>query len=382
MAEPFKEFLNATLVREAAATLRRIDADFPAKAFERAIIPQLSGLELKARALCIADALEQHLPADFSKAVTLLTRALAPVTGSADTPMTDAAKAAKAEGMSGWILWPVGEYIARRGVDHPKLALTYLHAMTQRFTAEFAIRPILVAHEALVLETLKDWLNDPSAHVRRLVSEGTRPRLPWGLQLKQFIADPAPCLPLLAALMDDESEYVRRSVANHLNDIAKDHPALVTNWVVEHLRDASAARRALLKHASRTLIKKGHADMLAAWGTGTAFKGSVDLSLTPRRLALGGALTMQVTLTSSSKKAQDLVIDYVVHHVKANGETSPKVFKGWQVTLAPGESRTLIKRHAVRPITTRRYYSGKHGLAIQVNGTVHADASFMLSVPE
>src|SRR5690606_37257126 len=125
---------------------------------------------------------------------------------------------------------------------------------------------------------------DASPHVRRLASEGSRPRLPWGLQLKRLIADPSPTLPLLEALLDDPSEYVRRSVANHLNDIAKDHPALVVEWVVRHLPGVSAERRALLKHASRTLIKKGDARMLKAWGLGRRYAGTTALSITPKKL--------------------------------------------------------------------------------------------------
>ncbi|MBX9855445.1 MAG: DNA alkylation repair protein [Gemmatimonadaceae bacterium] len=381
MAEPFKEFLNAALVRHAARHLQSLDARFEAARFERAVVPRLPGLELKARALCIADALADHLPPDFGDATSLLTRALAPAPANVDAVMSDAAEATAREGLSGWILWPVGEYVARRGVEAPELALSFLHAMTQRFTAEFAIRPLIVAHEALVLETLHGWLQDPSAHVRRLVSEGTRPRLPWGLQLKRFIADPSPCLPLLEQLVDDPSEYVRRSVANHLNDIAKDHPDRVVAFVTRHLRDASNERRALLRHASRTLIKQGHAAALDAWGHGTPFRGQASLSLSPRRIALGQAVVLEAELTSTARTAQELVVDYVVHHVKANGDTSPKVFKGWRITLAPGETRVLSRKHNVKPITTRRYYAGRHEIALQINGRDVTRDAFLLSLP-
>jgi 3-methyladenine DNA glycosylase AlkC len=381
MAEPFKEFLNAALVRHAARHLQALDPRFRASRFERAVVSHLPSLELKARALCIADALAEHLPADFGDATDLLTRALASAPANADAVMGDAALATSREGLSGWILWPVGEYVSRRGVEEPERALAFLHAMTQRFTAEFAIRPLIVAHEALVLEHLRQWVHDPSEHVRRLVSEGTRPRLPWGLQLKRFIADPSPCVPLLEHLVNDSSEYVRRSVANHLNDIAKDHPDRVVAFVTRHLPDASPERRALLRHASRTLIKQGHAAVLDAWGHGTPFRGQAELSLAPRRLALGQAVMLEVQLTSTSRAPQELVVDYVVHHVKANGETSPKVFKGWRLTLAPGETRVLTRKHNVKPITTRRYYAGRHEIALQINGRDVARDAFTLSLP-
>jgi hypothetical protein len=178
--------------------------------------------------------------------------------------------------------------------------------------------------------------------------------------------------------MDDESEFVRRSVANHLNDIAKDHPALVADWVERHLPGAPAARRALLRHASRSLIKRGDARVLAAWGQGAPLRGVATFSVSPKRLAIGGQLVLEVTLEPKGRATQSLVIDYAVHHVKANGGTSPKVFKGWSLQLAPGQARVLTKAHAVKPITTRRYFSGTHRVDLLINGRVAAHAAFEL----
>jgi 3-methyladenine DNA glycosylase AlkC len=375
MAEPFKNLVNDALIKRAAAQLERADARFDGKALVKQVVPQLDALELKARAMCVADALERLLPPDFHDAADVLERALAPV---AEVDGEELPKVA-GDGLSGWFLWAVGEYAARRGVAHPERALTLLHAVTQRFTAEFAIRPLIVAHPTLAYDTLATWVRDPSPHVRRLVSEGTRPRLPWGLQLKSLIANPSPSLPLLAALMDDPSEYVRRSVANHLNDIAKDHPGLIADWLEQHLPSASAERKALLKHASRTLIKAGHARVLHAWGIGATFKGSATLRLSPKRVAIGGAVTLALTVTSTARTTQRLAIDYRVHHVKADGRTTHKVFKGWTLELGPGETRQLTKQHAMKVITTRRYYPGVHAVDIQVNGAVVADASFRLT---
>ena len=188
--------------------------------------------------------------------------------------------------------WPQwrgpGREAGQRGlsvVAEPERALHALHALTQRHTAEWAVRPFIVEHPKPVFATLSRWVSDPSVHVRRLVSEGSRPRLPWGLQLKSLVADPSPTLPLLRALQDDPSAYVRRSVANHLNDIAKDHPAVLLDWLHEHLPDAPAPRVALLKHACRSLIKAGDAQVLKAWGLGQAFRGDVRFDVQPRRVA-------------------------------------------------------------------------------------------------
>lgn len=221
MGEPFKNLLNAGLVHEAAQHLARHAAGFDRRRFVALATQGLEALEMKARAMLIADALQATLPPRFADAADVLEAALAP----AEAGDAMAQLSGLQNGLRGWILWPVGEFVARRGLAEPDRALQTLHAMTQRFTAEFAIRPFIVEHPALVFDTLARWTTDPSHHVRRLVSEGSRPRLPWGLQLKSLIRDPSPTLPLLHALQDDPSEYVRRSVANHLNDIAKDHLA-------------------------------------------------------------------------------------------------------------------------------------------------------------
>jgi 3-methyladenine DNA glycosylase AlkC len=220
-------------------------AGFDAPRFEALASKDLDALEFKARALHLASALEATLPQDFEHAAQVIEASLRP-------PGIDDELAVLRTGDAGWPAgWcGHGEFVVRRGMSTPQRALQLLHALTQRHTAEWAIRPFIEQHPQIAFATLMTWASDPSAHVRRLASEGSRPRLPWGLQLKGLIADPSPTLPLLRALQDDPSDYVRRSVANHLNDIAKDHPALVLQWLREHLPTATPQRRALLKHAS------------------------------------------------------------------------------------------------------------------------------------
>jgi 3-methyladenine DNA glycosylase AlkC len=373
--EPFKNLLNHDLVRAAGKRMAAVWPEFPTGAFEKAALDGLDALEMKARAMQIAQALEHTLPADFDRACEVLEAALAPpipVDGLASERL------AVEQGLAGWIIWPLGEYVARAGIDHPQRALKALHALTQRLTAEFAIRPFIVAHPQLTLKTMLSWTRDPSPHVRRLASEGSRPRLPWGLRLQALVQDPSPTLPILEALQDDPSEYVRRSVANHLNDIAKDHPALVVAWVKKHLKGATPERMAMLKHASRGLVKAGHAPMLALWGVGQPFKGQAGLAVSPKKVAVGDGLELQLTLHSSARSPQKLLIDYAVHHVKANGGTSPKVFKGWNITLKAGEHLALRKKHSLREVTTRRYHAGRHLVEVLVNGQAVADAPFEL----
>ena len=379
MAEPFKNLINVQLLAAAGARLQAVWPEFERETFFRHAAQGLDTLELKARAMQVCDAMEATLPADFGDACNVIEASLAAPWPDERLSAGDAADVD--EGLAGWILWPAGEFIARRGQHDPERALHALWAITQRFTAEFAIRPFIVNHPARVFAMLEQWLDDPSAHVRRLVSEGSRPRLPWGLQLKSLVADPSPSLPLLQALQDDPSPYVRRSVANHLNDIAKDHPALVLQWLHEHLPDAAPPRRALLRHASRTLIKQGHPGVLAAWGLGRAFKGDVAFELGPRRVQLGEVLDLRLVLRSSARQAQQLAVDYVVHHARADGRTSPKVFKGWTLELPAGATRELDRRHSMRAVTTRRYHAGAHAVDVQINGRVVASAAFTLSLP-
>ena len=373
--EPFKNLLSRALIEQAG--LRLQGPQFDAQRFTALAVPGLEALEMKARALHICAALEATLPADFHAAADLIEAALAPPEAGVNMGQLVGIET----GLRGWILWPVGEYVARRGLHQPARALSLLHALTQRFTAEFAIRPFIVTHPDLVFQTLATWCHDPSPHVRRLVSEGSRPRLPWGLQLKALIKDPSQTLPLLRTLQDDPSDYVRRSVANHLNDIAKDHPGLIAAWLEEHLPQASPQRRALLKHASRTLIKRGDAPVLRAWGLANGLRGQATLALDPPRVSVGETVSLTLQLRSTSPRKQRLAIDYAVHHVMARGGTSARVFKGWQIELAPYAELVLTRRHSMKAVTTRRYHPGDHLVTVQANGRKVAEAAFELLLP-
>ena len=375
MAEPFKNLIDAAAVQAIAHHLQRAWPAFDAPGFSALALQGLNALELKARVLQVARALVAHLPADVDRACGILEASLGPP-GMGDDLQGLRTSAA---GLAGWPVWPLTEAVALlAAASAPERGLLALQAMTQRLTAEFAIRPFFVQHPDTTFRTVGTWLAHPSAHVRRLVSEGSRPRLPWGLRLQALVADPSPTLPWLQVLQDDPSAYVRRSVANHLNDIAKDHPALVADWLATHLPGASAERAALLRHASRGLVKAGDAVVLAAWGLGAAFRGRVALAVAPAALAMGDVLAITLDLQSTASTPQRLAIDYAVHHVKAGGHTTPKVFKGWVIELAPGAHRQLVKRHAIKVITTRRYHPGAHAVDVRINGQVLAEAGFML----
>ena len=376
MAEAFKEWIGTELVRTMAKHLHRVHPAFPRQRFVKMATAGLAKLELKARVVHVADALAATLPPSFSQAAKVLEQSLAPARRDDDLSKL----ATCAAGLAGWAVWPMTEYVARAGLKQPKRALRALHALTQRNTAEYAIRPFLIEHRDVTMATLHEWLHDPSPHVRRLVSEGSRPRLPWGMQLKHLVEDPTPTFALLEQLQDDASEYVRRSVANHLNDIAKDHANHVAAWLERHLPDASPERRAMLRHASRTLIKRGDRRVLKAWGLASPLRGDATFSISPEKVAAGESVMLAVTLQSRAKKSQALMIDYVVHHVKSGGATSAKAWKGWQVTLQPGECRELQKKHSLKVVTTRRDYPGRHAVDLMINGKAVASAAFDLTI--
>lgn len=272
------------------------------------------------------------------------------------------------------------EYVALHGQDHFDLSMDALAFFTRFGSSEFAVRHFLLKDLNRALEIMKRWSLDENEHVRRLSSEGCRPRLPWSFQLKALITDPSPVAPILENLRSDPSLYVRKSVANHLNDITKDHPA----WVFEKIArwDRDDPRTAwIMKQALRTLIKKGDSRALHLFGAGHKADVKVEIfSVTPPSLKLGGAVKIALKLISTGETSQKLVIDYAVHYVKKAGGTSKKVFKWKEITLAPGAMAELVITRALRDFTTRVHYAGRHPVELIVNGEVLGTSAFELTI--
>ena len=366
----FKDNLNAALAANFGRTIQQVYVDFDAAGFAAQIAPQLPPLELKERVAVFTAALHDFLPEDYGTAVAILLQLLHPETPPEDGLFNNDL---------GWALWSVAHFVEVYGLDDFDLSLAAMHDITKRFSCEFAIRPFLVRYPQQTLAVLDGWTADPSAHVRRLVSEGTRPRLPWGMRLNQFIADPTPTLALLDKLKDDPSDYVRRSVANHLNDITKDNPALalaaLRRW---NEGEPSPETAWITRHALRSLVKAGDPEALALLGFGPARVALSGFTVSPNVIRLDESFTLSFCLTNETAVAQNLVIDYVVHFVKANGRTSPKVFKLKTAVLPARDTLTVTKNHSIKPITTRRYYPGVHRVDVQVNGQVLGGAEFEL----
>lgn len=359
-----KEGLSGAAVKRIAAGLGQLMPVFDASTFEEEALSGLESLELKARVSHLIGVLHGHLPQKFSDAARVLQQ-LPKVWdyGDPDDPL------------KGFAAWPLIDYIAVFGLDAPKLSLRVMEKLTPLFSAEFAIRPFIERYPDLVFKQLYDWVSHPDAHVRRLVSEGARPRLPWGGQLKQFVQDPSPCIPLLEALKNDESQYVRRSVANHLNDIGKDHPELLVELCMRWRSCDEGKSDWVISHGTRSLVKAGHPAVFALLGYHAAPKVEInDFVLTKKSVRLGGEIQFQLSLLS--QQDQRFVLDYVVYYVKANGSLAPKVYKLKNLDMSKGESLRLTKGVSFKPITTRKYYVGTHCVALQINGVECARLEF------
>lgn len=374
MAEPFKNWFSAEMAAGIAANMSRVSDRFDGEVFITSALEGLDRLELKQRSEQFSMALETAMPGSFEDNVAAMLRALHPVVTAGISEMqTDDT------GVAGWALMPMMAYIARNGLQKPEFSLSALREMTMRSSSEFDVRPFLRDHPAVTLKIIETWARDENEHVRRLASEGSRPRLPWGIRLHGLIADPAPILPILTRLRDDDSEYVRRSVANSLNDIAKDHPDLVAGIAADWMRGASPERVKLIRHACRTLIKAGHPGTLAVFGYVPADLRRAMLTVTPHQACIGDALELRLDLENAGAEPQSLLIDYVMYYQRANGSHGPKVFK-WTETTLGAAPLTLTKTHKLREVTTRRHYPGLHRVEAQVNGCTVAEAEFSLSL--
>ncbi len=375
MAEPLKHLLNSAVPPHIANLLHRAWSDFDRAAFLADITPGYDALELMPRGRRIAEALHRHLPPAYPEAVDILVASMGPAMGldAAGEPV------ASGSGHSAFMYLPHSMFIATHGLAHFEASMRAQHALTQRFTAEFSIRPYLEHRTQETLARLLVWTEDTNAHVRRLASEGSRPRLPWAPRLRQFVQNPQPLLPLLDRLKDDPSSYVRRSVANHLNDIGKDHPDTLTRLARRWLVDAPEARQRLVRHALRSAVKRGDADALAVLGMGHPVALEVQgVTFAPAQPRIGTTVTITLDLHNPQTNPQQVLADLRVHYVKASGNTSAKVFKLTTLSMQPGATHRLSKRLSLAQMTTRVHHPGAHRVELMLNGQAYALGQFDL----
>ena len=360
-APALKNIFNPARMRHIADELAAVVPGVDRARFLAAAVADLDRLSVMERMRQVAKSLRLVLPDEYPAALDIL-RGLAPRLNH------------------GFAAMAVSEYAALYGLDAFDVSMAALAEFTRYGSSEFAVRHFLREDVDRALAIMTGWTQSPDEHVRRLASEGSRPRLPWAFKLPQIIADPERIAPILGALNTDASAYVRRSVANSLNDITKDNPdkalALAESWPQDN-----AHTRWVVRHALRSLIKKGDPRALKLIGIGDrADVGIEDLRVTPQAVRIGGNISIDFVLRSTASDDQTLVVDYVIHYVKKLGAASGKVFKLKTVTLPAGARVAVAKRQALTDFTTRTHYAGVHRIEIQVNGRRLAETAFELAV--
>ena len=348
--------------------VERVFPEFDRELFLQSALDGYGELELTPRARQISTVLAQVLPSDRDLAIRIIVDSLGPEIGWNELA-----------GMESFLFLPFVFFVADHGLDCFETSMRAQYELTKRFTAEFSIRAFIERYPRETLKRLAEWARDPNGHVRRLVSEGTRPRLPWAGRLRSFQDDPSPVLKLLEVLKDDRDEYVRRSVANNLNDISKDHPELVVEVTRRWWLDASEDRRRLVRHALRTLVKAGNAGALAVLGYSAVSPIEIRaVTCTPKVIEIGGKVHIEVNLENTSDEDARALIDLRIYFVKANGSINPKVFKSAELTLEARGVATVRKLISLAQHSTRKHYPGAHRVEVMLNGIAHPGDEFKI----
>jgi len=360
-----KNIYNPAFYNHLAGYFARYIPDFNAQLFLKAIyVPTFEEMEWKERVEHSTSVLRHVLPPEYKTAVSVILQ----ITAAIQTDYPDEEKLA-------YVIFP--NFIAVYGLDDFEASINAMEHITQFISCEFAVRPFMVKYPEQMLAQMTRWAQHPNYKVRRLASEGSRPRLPWAMALPLLKKDPTPVLPLLHLLMEDESAWVRKSVANHLNDISKDNPNVFLAFVKEW-KGQSKDIDALIKHASRTLLKQAHPEVVALFALNqTAFSFS-NFAIESPVVDWGNAVVFTFDVQNKSSNAVLLRLEYAMYYRKANGTLTKKVFKISERTVAAAEKINIRRRQSFKAITTRVYYPGEHRVAVIVNGVEQGAGVFVL----
>jgi len=367
MSELLKDIYSPAFYKQFGNVLAEVLPRFDQRAFEKAIFSD--GWEekaLKARMKHTALVLRQYMPERFEAAADYLVQII-----------TALRRRGVQENSFVYMFFP--DYVEMYGLDHYDAAVKSIEQVTQFTSCEFAVRPFIIRYGDKMMRQMYRWSEHDSHLVRRLSSEGSRPRLPWAMAIPALKKDPRPTLPILENLKCDSSEFVRRSVANHLNDISKDHPAIVVG-LARQWKGMGKETDGIIKHACRTLLKQGHPEVLKLYGLNGADLAVLRFKVVTPVVKEGGFLEFSFTVQNNSKKPQPVRLEYGVYYRKKSGELSRKVFKISEGVLAAGEKKLVKRRHSFKRITTRVYYAGRHGVSVIVNGREGVVKGFELVV--
>ncbi len=368
MATPLKDLYNTTFFDAFLKQVLLVVPDFDTTNFlEQLLDENWDNLALKQRMRHITLVLAQHLSplGNYEAQLAVLLEILRKL------------KAAPKHAESIEYLF-LPDYVAHFGLESYATSVAALAEITPFITAEFAVRPFLMQYPVVMLAQMKVWATDPNEHIRRLASEGCRPRLPWGMALKTYQKDPQLILPILELLKNDPSEYVRRSVANNLNDIAKDDPELIIE-IAKDWYGNTTQTDALVKHATRTLLKQGNQELMQLFGFGATDQIKIEkLKIKNPVLQLGEYLYFDFELQNLAEKATLIRLEYAIYYLKANGSLSRKVFKISEKEYSAQSTTSIERKQHFKPISTRKYHFGQHQLALIVNGVEQPKFDFEL----
>lgn len=360
MRETLKDLFSASFVRSFADKVKEKYPAFDKERFHSLVHDEKwESEEFKQRIRHIAHALTETLPPSYEEALAVLYDV-----------------APECRGLEHLF---IPDFVEINGMADFERSMQALEFFTTFSSAEFAVRPFIIQDQDQMMIQMIEWAKSDSEHVRRLASEGSRPRLPWGQQLPELIKDPAPVLPILTLLKEDPSLYVRKSVANHLNDISKDHPELVLDLAAEWYGNHPHTDW-IVRHGLRTLLRRGDIRALAVFGYENLEENIVEvigLHLESDVISVGEDLLFSFTLLNGSDQGRSLRIDYEIGYMKANGKRAPKRYKCSDKMYAPGRHH-VKKKQSFKVISTRRFYPGEHSLDILVNGKRMASVSFEL----
>lgn len=361
MAEALKDMFNKKFYEQLALEFNTVDKTFHPAKFIKEVTTDLEHLSLNERLRNTSVVLKNHLPKEYKKSMDVFFKIIPKFKGNYTA-----------------LVFP--DFVGQYGHSDFDLSMEALKYFTQFGSSEFAIREFLKSDFVKTIKVMNSWAEDKNYHVRRLASEGSRPRLPWSFKLDEVIKDPKVTRSILEKLKTDPELYVRKSVANHLNDISKDNTdfmlSLIKTW-----DKANTDTAWIIKHASRTLIKKGNAQSLAVFNFEKNVKLDLEnFKLIKSKLKLGESIQFKFDIVSRKASSQKLVIDFRLFYRKKKGDLSPKVFKLKELKLQPKQTVTISKTHRLQDFTTRKHYSGKHIIEIIINGKVFSTKEFTLSV--
>lgn len=353
---PLKNHLNNLAIESIAQKIKSVCPSFKVNTFfEHTLKNDWEKKELKARIRALTEGFGKVCPGNY-QAKLKVAQAVAPLM----------------KGFEGWFLT---DFVEVYGQEHFEMSVEALKFLTPYFSSEFAIRPYIEKNQVVVMKQMLKWSKDQNEHVRRFSSEGCRPRLPWGRKLEGLVKDPSSVFHILENLKADASLYVRKSVANNLNDISKDHPDRVIAWAKKNI-GKNENTDWILKHALRTLLKKGDARALELFQLNPVEQVSVKkVEFLKPNFKIGESLTFKVSFFS--KASQKIRLEYKIYYVQKTGLGSGKVFQLREGQFKTGR-HTVVKKHSLKQMTTRKHYPGEHVFELLMNGQVKQTSMFTL----